>query len=96
MKGVYLICAGAPLPTGVHPRHYIGYSGDLADRILAHRCGRGARLLQVFEEYGILWDVVRVWEGKDRSFERHLKNQKNAKRHCPNCTPSVINKMRER
>lgn len=67
-----------------HAGHYLGYADDLQARIAAHRANRGARLLQVVNQAGISWDVVRVWQG-DRSVERQLKNQHNGWALCPVC-----------
>lgn len=82
MKGVYLIHFDRPYK---HAAHYLGYSGNIADRVLAHHCGEGSRLLQVIEGAGIGWDVVKVWEGASRTFERQLKNRHGAGRFCPVC-----------
>jgi hypothetical protein len=82
-------------------QHYIGYAKDVDARIAAHRAttwtpptvegeggtltGKGATILGVLNHYGIGWDVVQVWPNGDRQLERHLKNQKNARRYCPVC-----------
>ncbi len=69
-----------------HAQHYIGFvETDLGQRILLHRLGRGAKLLAAVNENGIAWNVVRVWRGADRSFERKLKAYKKARRFCPVC-----------
>lgn len=67
-----------------HARHYLGWAKSLPKRIKHHRSGTGARLLQVVNDQGIPWDVVRTWEG-DRHRERQLKNQGGASRLCPVC-----------
>ena len=83
-------------------QHYIGYAKNVDSRIAAHRAttwtpptvqgeggtltGKGATILAVLNHYGIEWDVVRIWPDGDRAFERHLKNQKNARRYCPICS----------
>ena len=90
---VDLLHLSQPLDRGISKRgtklvaaHYIGYSADLVARMIDHAEGRGARLLQVCLERGIDWSLVRTWDGKDRLFERALKNQKHAARFCPLCT----------
>lgn len=68
-----------------HCEHYLGWSSDVDARQVRHKNGNGARLLQVLNENGIAYHVVRTWEGKTRSFERKLKRQKNSRRYCPIC-----------
>jgi len=68
-----------------HAQHYIGYAEDVDTRVAEHRSNPGARLMQVAKERGIGFEVVRVWPDGDRNFERRLKNQKHAWRHCPIC-----------
>lgn len=58
------------------------YSGDKPHR--GKKTGSGALLLGVFNRFGIGWRVVRTWPG-GRKEERHLKRQKHAWRHCPEC-----------
>jgi hypothetical protein len=36
---------------------------------------------------GIVFVLVRTWEGKRTSFERRLKQQKHHSRLCPVCNP---------
>lgn len=79
-----------------HAQHYLGYAEDLAARLQAHRSGNGARLVEVVTQAGIGWELVRVWEDGDRTFERRLKNQKNARRLCPICRPAALARRRER
>lgn len=70
-----------------HARHYIGFcEEDPKERLETHRAGHGARILQVANERGIEYEIARVWKGKDRKFERKLKNRKDAKRLCPVCS----------
>jgi hypothetical protein len=52
-----------------------------------HRAGRGARILAACVQRGIGFHVVRTWPDADRSFERRLKRQHNAWKHCPRCRP---------
>jgi predicted GIY-YIG superfamily endonuclease len=65
--------------------HYLGYSSNLPKRLKDHRAGRGARLIEVINDAGIDYEVVRVWPEGDRTFERHIKNQKHHWKHCPIC-----------
>ena len=83
MKGrVYLLHFSRPYK---HAAHYIGWSRYLKRRLAHHKAGTGARLLQVIVEAGIDFELVRVWKGVDKHFERRLKNQKNTARLCPIC-----------
>lgn len=84
MATVYLLHLTKPM---CHARHYIGWAQDLENRLDHHRNGTGARMLQVAEERGIDFDLVRTWEDQDKTFERRLKNQHNAPRLCPICNP---------
>lgn len=79
---VYLIHLDEPM---AHAQHYIGWSQWLRQRIEHHRKGTGANFLKHVVKAGINFKVVRKWKGKDRNFERQLKNQKNARRLCPVC-----------
>jgi predicted GIY-YIG superfamily endonuclease len=96
---VYLLHLNTPLERGkskggkaLTAGHYLGFTTDLVDRIMAHAEGRGARFMQVCVERGIDFKLARTWEGKDatRGFERKLKNQKNAVRLCPICNPNAL------
>jgi predicted GIY-YIG superfamily endonuclease len=100
--GVYVLHFDAPIcPTryyvdehgvghGHTTQHYVGWSRNVAERIDAHRNGRGARLTQVARERGIGFTVVRVFEDVPQSFERELKRQKNTPRLCPTCAPESV------
>jgi len=78
-----------------HAKHYTGFAVDLDRRLIAHTCGRGARLTAVVAQAGIGWRLARVWPGT-RSTERALKNQGGASRRCPICwaTRSETNRGR--
>lgn len=78
---VYLLHFDQPYQ---HARHYLGSSDDLLARLEAHRCGRGARLMEVVVTVGIGFVLARTWPG-GRDVERRLKNQHNAPRLCPIC-----------
>ncbi len=67
-------------------KHYIGFANNLEGRLQHHRNGSGARLTQVAAERGIEMILARTFAGADRSFERRLKNTKNAARYCPLCS----------
>jgi len=82
MTGVYLIHFEKPFE---HARHYLGYADNIERRFKLHQKGRAARLTQVVTQSGIGLILARVWEGKDRNFERRLKNQNNGPRLCPIC-----------
>jgi predicted GIY-YIG superfamily endonuclease len=82
MGTVYLIHFEKPYK---HARHYLGFSEDADARLVQHQNGNGARLLQVVKQAGINYNIVRLWENKDRHFERRLKNWKKSKQLCPVC-----------
>lgn len=90
---VYLIHFDRPYK---HARHYLGFTRDIPLRELRHRAGNGARLMQVVNEAGIGWKVVRVWYG-DRYLERRLKKHSGT-RYCPICggAEEEARKARER
>lgn len=68
-----------------HAQHYIGYTDiNVLDRIARHLQGHGSRLLRAVTNAGIKIKLVRTWTG-NKTLERKLKNQKNAKRLCPIC-----------
>lgn len=46
--------------------------------------GDGARFMEVIHDEGIPFALARIWEEKDRKFERSLK-QRGAARRCPIC-----------
>ena len=80
-----------------HAAHYIGFceEGKVEARLERHKSGGGARLLQVLNEKGIDYKIVRVWRDKDRNFERKLKNHKKSSRHCPICNPNKKGELYE-
>ena len=87
----YLICFERQIGDAANPKgtasHYLGLAEDVDARMVEHRAGRGARILAARRAQGIGFEVVRTWAGVDRSFERRLKRQHNAWRHCPRCGP---------
>jgi predicted GIY-YIG superfamily endonuclease len=68
-----------------HAAHYLGWTEDLPERLRRHRAGDGARLLQVIQQAGISWTLVRLWRDVDRQFERRLKRRGGRSRLCPIC-----------
>jgi len=68
-----------------HAGHYIGWSRFLEKRLRHHERGTGARLMAAVSRAGITYTVARTWEGRDRNFERKLKNRKRAADLCPIC-----------
>ena len=84
---VYLIHFDRPLH---HAMHYIGKAKYLGKRMQHHQNGSGARILQVCNERGIGYKIVRYWQVPDNKasiFERRLKNQKKSSKLCPVCNP---------
>jgi predicted GIY-YIG superfamily endonuclease len=84
---VYLLHFDQAIPHGQQAgtQHYLGFAHDLATRVDEHRCGKGARLTQVFAERGISFEIARVWPNAGRDFERKLKRRHSPKRLCPIC-----------
>lgn len=82
---VYLIHLEEPFH---HCRHYIGFAEGgqegVKRRYKRHCSGDGSKLLRAVKSAGIVFKVVRTWEG-DRSIERGLKNKKNSRFLCPVC-----------
>lgn len=72
--------------------HYTGYADDGTRRIAEHRSGgsSSARMMQVAHADGLSFIVASWFSGQDRSFERMLKNQGGARRHCPVCRSEEV------
>lgn len=70
-----------------HAQHYIGWcaDGDLQKRFRKHLKGQGANILAACLKAGIKFDIVRTYPGKDRTFERKLKNYHKSKQLCLIC-----------
>jgi predicted GIY-YIG superfamily endonuclease len=86
---VYLLCFNSKLK---HAKHYIGYTktpDGLEPRMEKHRKGTGSKLMAAVAKAGIDFVVTRMWPNGDQTFERMLKNKKNSKYLCPNCTPNI-------
>ena len=86
---VYLVCFERAIGDPANPRgsarHYLGWADDVDTRMAEHRAGRGARILAACVRQGVGFDVVRMWAGADRAFERRIKRHHNAWRLCPSC-----------
>jgi len=79
---IYLVHFDRPYK---HARHYTGWTRHLLARLLAHREGHGARLMEVIKDAGITFRLVRTWTGP-RARERAIKDRKNAPALCPECS----------
>ncbi len=83
--GCYLIHFKEPLGRA---RHYLGMSGDIAERLVRHAKGKGAAIMRAVKKKGIEWDVVRDWRCETiydaEQLEKSLKG--NSTRNCPVCT----------
>ena len=88
---VYLLHFDTPLH---HAQHYMGFTDNLEARLLHHRGGTGARLMEVLREHNIGFSLVRTWDG-DRNKERRLKKWKNGRQLCPVCREAARQKARE-
>jgi hypothetical protein len=97
IPGCYLVCFSAPFhgANGRHigARHYVGYSDNIAQRLLTHRAGQGSPLLAAALEAGLDWRLVRVWPGADRTVERRLHNRHDS-RLCPQAACRAIQQAR--
>lgn len=71
-----------------HASHYIGFTKneDPLVRLEEHRSGKGAKLTAAVAAAGIEMEIVRTWPGESRSFERQLKNRREALMLCPKCS----------
>jgi predicted GIY-YIG superfamily endonuclease len=92
-RGVYLLHFHSPISASHTTQHYLGYADNIASRVETHQAGnsKAARLTQVAVEKGIPFSLARVWNEKNRDFERKLKNRKNAPKLCPYCNPNASN-----
>lgn len=70
-------------------RHYIGYCAEssLNKRLHRHLAGNGSAVPYAAYGYGYTVQIVRVWRGAGRDFERWLKRQKKHRLFCPKCNP---------
>lgn len=67
-------------------RHYLGFSTNIAQRMRAHKSGRGTPLLAAAAKRGIGFKVVRRWHKRDGYFEQELKRRGPLKELCPVCS----------
>jgi predicted GIY-YIG superfamily endonuclease len=97
-KQVYLLHFDEPLGNKNNKRaqaqHYIGYADRLDRRLQEHLNGKGAKITQALVKAGIGFELVRTWTGS-RSYERQLKNRKNARALCPVCSGEQARMARE-
>lgn len=83
-RTVYLLHLTPPYR---HARHYLGYTDQLPEeRLKDHLEGRGSPLIRAAVGIGVEVTLARVWKRKSRTFERELKNKKNAPKLCPICS----------
>jgi predicted GIY-YIG superfamily endonuclease len=77
-----------------HARHYLGATGALDMRLVLHRSGHGARLMEVVNDAGISWELARLWRvdswEESRDLEHTLKQQHNSPRLCPICQEKPV------
>lgn len=85
---VYLLHLDRPLSDG-QAQHYIGWAASETNaRRLLRRHQRGqaySRFTYHAAMQGIGMALVALWPFADKAFERRLKREKNAWRHCPTC-----------
>ena len=67
-------------------KHYLGFSTNVAERMKAHKAGRGTPLLGAAAKRGVNFRVVRQWHKKDGYFEQSLKRSHELKELCPVCS----------
>ena len=82
---IYTLHLHVPLGRGGRngARHYTGWTTDLAGRLLAHRAGRGSRMMACCADRGITWHLGALQRGT-RADERRLKRH-GADRRCWTC-----------
>jgi hypothetical protein len=90
--GTYLLCfaeqpIGNPANRRAMASHYLGWGADLAHRIGQQEAGNrpAAAICRELRRRGIQFQVAMTWPNTDRTFERRLKNRKDAPRWCPLC-----------
>ena len=89
---VYLLHFERPIGDLSNPhgqaQHYLGYAErDVEARLAVHLTGRGAKIVKAAVQQGIKIELIRVWPGGDRTFERRLKRANNLPRLCRRCNP---------
>lgn len=86
---VYLLHFDSPLK---HAKHYIGFvenAQNLEARMNIHLRGNGSKLIAAVVANGITFRIARLWHNASRTFERQLKNRKEAPKLCPICNPNA-------
>ena len=78
---IYLLHFDPPL---AHAAHYLGWSGNLPDRLSAHVSGSGSPLIRAATRNARRVILARIWEGT-RTDERRLHNRHENPRLCPIC-----------
>lgn len=83
-QGVYLLHFDTPYQ---HTRHYCGWGKNVVMRVESQLKGKrtAAHFVKVVHKAGIKIRLAHIWHGKDRKFERKLKDTHNLKRFCPIC-----------
>lgn len=73
-----------------HAQHYIGYSKAPESRLNRHIQRMEQPLIRAALQAGIKLTIARIYPGKDRSFERQLKNRHKTADYCPICNPEGV------
>ena len=60
---------------------------DDTHKICGKLKGRGCRLLAFMNYKGIRYQIAKVFVGRDRNFEKKLKDTNNTPIYCPICNP---------
>ena len=81
---VYLLHISPPYR---HAAHYLGFTARpvVAERVAEHLAGRGSPLIRAALAAGCSVTVAAEWDEGSRTFERRLKNRKDAANFCPLC-----------
>lgn len=73
-----------------HAKHYLGMTSNLDSRLLAHRGGHSAKLMEAIHKAGIGFQLVRLWQCETweeaRQLEKRLKQRHGSNvLLCPLC-----------
>lgn len=97
MITLYLLHFNERYPAGKRPGHYMGVAADFQRRLREHMAGnpgKGGSLTRALKAKGIGFRVAMTWEFKTPaeafSEERRLKRGRHHHRHCPFCTPRLL------
>jgi len=90
-RGVYLLHFN---PRYQHAGHYMGWAENIARRVREHQRGQArTKLTDAAARVGVKFRLARTWPGKDRHFERALKNSNSTlARLCPICKSGGVTK----